>query len=111
MAFSRKQATAAWVCMAVMAGMLLYPPWFWDHDQPYTSSRQFGAGSDWLWSPPPAPRDAPIEDQWRPIIWWGRLTGQLFVVAVGMLVLLFLREARERASRIDDRLARPSNMA
>jgi hypothetical protein len=109
MAFSRKQAATAWIGMALIAGMLIYPPWFWDRAKPYLSSRQFGAGYKWIWSPPPAPSDAPIEDRWHPIIWWGRLTRQMLVVAVGMLLLLFLREARERSRPTGGRSTSPSN--
>ncbi len=29
MAFSKGQSAIAWVCLALMAGMLLYPPWTW----------------------------------------------------------------------------------
>lgn len=75
-----------------MGGMLLYPPWFWEGDP------GFGAGYDWVWNPPPAPADK----GWQPVIWWRLLLGQWFLVAIGMLLLLFLREARERGSRVAD---------
>ena len=105
MAFSRGQTATAWTCFAVMGGMLLYPPWFWASDSGVLSSAQFGAGYDWVWSPPPSPG----EQDWQPVIWWRRLLGQWFLVAVGMLLLLFLREARERSSPVDTDPPSPSN--
>jgi hypothetical protein len=87
-AFSRRQRATVWICLAVMAGMLLYPPWFWDHEHGNRSSRQYGAGHDWLWCPPPAPSDAPPEDHWHPVILWERLVLAWFTVGIGMVLLL-----------------------
>jgi hypothetical protein len=88
MAFSKGQSTIAWVCLALMAGMLLYPPWTWLRTTDGASSNAVNYA--WLWAAPP-------KDGWRPILCWPRLRMQLFVVAVGMLLLLYLREARDRA--------------
>ncbi len=102
MAFSPKQAATAWSCMAVMAVMLIYPPWFWDHDYPYLASPQYGAGYAWLWNPPPAPDTVvPAGDSWEPVIYWDKLLMQWLFVGVGMVLLLLLREARERHDAID----------
>ncbi len=92
MALSRKQAATAWTCFTIMGGMLLYPPWFWEGDPHELSSAQFAAGYNWLWNPPPASAGR----GWVPVIWWGRLLDQWLIVAVGMLLLLFLRGVRER---------------
>src|SRR5215831_7734821 len=93
MAFSPKQRVTAWIGMAVLAGMALYPPWFWVGDATELGTLQYnGAGHAWLWSPPPSPPEC----DWHPVIWWEQLRDQCFVVAIGMLLLLFLREARER---------------
>lgn len=96
MAFSRKQAITAWVCFAVMGAMLIRPPWYWaSAPSEDVSSAQFGAGYRWIWDAPPPP----AERGWRPVICWGRLIQQWTIVGVGMVVLLFLREARERGTK------------
>jgi hypothetical protein len=96
MAFSKQQRTTAWLCFAGMAAMLLYPPWFWQGTPDEgISSRQFGAGYAWLWQPPACPP----EYRWSTVVWWDRLLEQWTIVAVGMVLLLFLREARERGKR------------
>jgi hypothetical protein len=95
MAFSKKQQVTAWLGLLFMAAMVVYPPWFWEGGSTKVSSRQFEAGYAWLWAPPPSPPDY----DWHPVIRWSRLRDQLLVVAVGMLLLLFLREARERVNK------------
>ena len=97
MAFSRKQMITIWLGFAVMGALLIRPPWFWDGYPSEISSRQFGAGYGWIWDAPPAP----AKSGWTPVIWWGRLLDQWGVVAVGMVLLLFLREARQRGGSLE----------
>lgn len=97
--FSKPQRVIAWCSLAVMAAMLLHPPWLWHCDEESLGSRQFGAGYRWLWAPPAAPRDLPAEWRMQTHIWWDRLTEQWLVVGIGMVVLLYLREARDRDHR------------
>ena len=113
MAMSRKQAATAWCCLAVMAAMLIYPPWLKGRHHPYgpyVAASQRGAGYAWIWSPPRAPEGvASAGDSWKPVIYWDKLLMQWLFVGVGMVVLLFLREARERADGVDQASRSPSN--
>lgn len=95
MTFSRAQRRIAWTAFAALGVMLVCPPWLWYSPDGLESPRQWHAGHAFWWSPPLC-LDHP---DWVPGIHWGRLHLQLFVVAVGMLVLLFAREAAERSDR------------
>ena len=98
MAFSRKQVTTAWLCFAVMGAMLIRPPWLWYGDPSEgVPSPRLTAGYGWIWDAPPSP----AELDWQPAIWWWRLFDQWTIVGVGMVLLLFLRESRERGRRLD----------
>lgn len=91
-----RNAITVWLCLAVMGAMLMRPPWFWESDPSVgVSSAQFGAGCRWIWDPP----SPPAERGWKPVLWWGRLMEQWTVVGVGAVVLMFLREARERGAK------------
>jgi hypothetical protein len=93
MALSKQQQVTAWVCFAAMAAMLVRPPWLWQASTGWSGDVQVAAGYEWLWTPP----EAPLPGDWQPTIWWGRWFDQCTVVAVGMVVLLFVREVQERA--------------
>ncbi len=95
MEFSQRQQAIAWISFAIMAVMVMLPPWLWGGGEGAFAALRVRAGHGWLWSPPTAPRE------WRlqPLLWWWQLHRQLLVVGVGMVVLLFLDEARERGRR------------
>ena len=106
MALSRKQVITALLCFAVMGAMLIRPPWFWEGDPVGgVSSPQFRAGYGWLWDAPPPP----ARHDWQPVIWWWRLFDQWIIVGVGMVLLLFLRESRERGRQPGDAPESPSD--
>ncbi|MEZ6038713.1 MAG: hypothetical protein R3F29_14620 [Planctomycetota bacterium] len=95
MAFSKAQERTAWCSLAVMAGMLLLPPWVWRNSEGAVLVADGTPYYDWLWIVPGHVR-VPGEGVWHGAIWWPRVFGQWLVVAIGMLLLLFLRERRER---------------
>ncbi|MCC7066710.1 MAG: hypothetical protein IT456_28200 [Planctomycetes bacterium] len=82
MAFTRSQRHISIGGLSLMAGLVLCPPWL------VRGHAQFA----WLWAPPDA--DAGIAGGSR--LDWQGLHSELFVVALGMLLLLFLRERYER---------------
>jgi hypothetical protein len=67
-------------------------------------SRRLSAGYGWIWDAPPSP----AELDWQPVIWWWRLFDQWTIVGVGMVLLLFLRECRERGRGLDHGPENPS---
>lgn len=87
MAFSTGQRATAWVSLALMAGMALRPPFSFESLDSGSMGRSWHYG--WLWDPPAQARS-------RPVVRWQVLILQEFIVSVGMLLLLYLRGARER---------------
>jgi hypothetical protein len=83
MAFSRAQRSIAWTSLSLMAAMVVFPPWIVHGEHP-----TYG----WIWSPPMAD----VGRQGGLMVHWRLLRDELFVVALGMLLLLFLRERHER---------------
>lgn len=81
--FDRTQRRVSWVCLLLMVGMLLFPPWVFPHEPEWRS-----AGHGWLWAPPTS------ADGERAAVDWSRLQVRCLVVAVGLVLLLFLHERR-----------------
>lgn len=82
MAFSRSQRHISIGGLSLMAALGSCPPWL----------VQGHAEFAWLWAPPAGHAGA----AGGAVLDWQALHGELFVVALGMLLLLFLRERYER---------------
>lgn len=93
--FDAVQRRWSWLLLSAMAAMLVWPPWAFA-----TVGGQRDAGHDWLWAPPLPPPAT------RTVLLWSKLELQWLVLAVGLVLLLFLRECRVRhGARAAERLA------
>jgi hypothetical protein len=83
--FDPVQRRWSWLLLSVMAGMLVWPPWAF-----VGGGGIRDAGYAWLWQPPVPLRGCST------VMLWSKLELQWLVVAVGLVLMLFLRECRVR---------------